>query len=123
MGGNIQHGPGGEIMAKIMKKTLMVLCSLALMGGAAWAADYSKMSTQELSNLRGTLFNATQEEWSAFHKEWQKRLSQMKPDDLQRYAGPPRGAGWGRGAGGGRCWRMARGMGPWPTNGPGAVSR
>lgn len=108
-------------MAKIMKRTVVVLCSLVLMSGAAWAADYTKMSTQELSNLRGTLFNASQEEWLAFHKEWQKRLGQMKPEELQQFVGPRRGAGWGRGLGGGRGWRMARG--PWPANGQGSVGR
>lgn len=108
-------------MTRIMKRTVLVLCSLVLMSGAAWAADYTKMSTQELSNLRGTLLNASQEEWLAFHKEWQKRIGQMKPEELQQFVGPRRGAGWGRGFGGGRCWRMARG--PWPANGQGAVSR
>jgi hypothetical protein len=111
------------MMTKVMKKTVLVVCSLALMGSVAWATDYSKVSTQELSTMRGTLYNASQEEWLAFHKEWQKRLSLMKPEEMQKYAGFQRGAGWGRGFGGGPCWRMARGMGPWSMNRPGVGGR
>jgi len=48
-------------MARIMKKTKLVVCRLVLMGGAAWAVAYTKMSTQEPSNLRRTLLHASQE--------------------------------------------------------------
>lgn len=48
-------------MARIMKKTELVVCRLVLMGGAAWAVAYTQMSTNEPSNLRGTLLHASQE--------------------------------------------------------------
>ena len=69
---------------KTWKKSVLVLCCLMMTAGAAWAVDYGKMSNDELSAKRGTLFNANQEEWHAFHTEWWKRLSQMTPEERQK---------------------------------------
>ncbi len=90
-----------------IKKTLLVLSCLALTAGGAWAVDYSKMSNDELSAKRGTLYNTTPEDWHAFHTEWWKRLSQMSPEERQKYMGPGMGRGMGQGMGKG----MNRGMG------------
>lgn len=88
-----------------MKKTLLALCCLAMTAGAAWAVDYSALSNDELSAKRGTMYNASPEEWNAFHTEWWKRLSQMSPEERQKYMGPGMGRGMGRGKGMGRgCW-------------------
>ncbi|ADW17205.1 hypothetical protein Despr_1033 [Desulfobulbus propionicus DSM 2032] len=97
---------------KTIKKSLLVLATLMLAATAAWAVDYSKMSTDELSAARGTLYNATPEEWNAFHTEWWKRLSQMSPEERQKYLGPGMGRGMGRGMGKGMG--MGRGMGCCP---------
>lgn len=92
---------------KSIKKSLLVLGVLMLAATAAWAVDYSKMSNDELSASRGQMYNATQEEWNAFHTEWWKRLSQMSPEERQKYMGPGMGRGMGHGMGKG----MGRGMG------------
>jgi hypothetical protein len=100
-------------MMKTMKKAVLAMCCLLMVAGAAWAVDYTSMSTEDLSRMRGTLNNASQPEWDAFHAEWQKRLGQMTPEQRQQYIGPGRGRGMAMGRG------MGRGMG-WgapPTGG------
>ena len=98
-----------------IKKTLLVLSCLALTAGGAWAVDYSKMSNDELSAKRGTLYNTTPEDWHAFHTEWWKRLSQMSPEERQKYMGPGMGRGMGMGHGKGMGGHgMGRGMGCCP---------
>ena len=54
---------------KTMKKTVLAICCLVMVAGTAWAVDYSKMSTEDLSRMRGTLYNANQTEWNAFGTE------------------------------------------------------
>lgn len=101
-----------------IKKTLVALCCLALTATAALAVDYSKMTTDELSGMRGpAMRNLSQADWDAFHTEWWKRLSQMSPEERSKYAGPcygnrGRGMGKGRGMGCGPCW------GQGPANAP-----
>ena len=91
---------------KTMKKMLLALCALTLAAGVAWAVDYSQLSNDELSAKRGTMYNANPEEWNAFHTEWWKRLSQMSPEERQKYMGPGKGRGMGQG--------MGKGMGKGP---------
>jgi len=98
---------------KTMKKAVLAMCCLLMTAGAAWAVDYTSMSTEDLSRMRGTLNNASPTEWDAFHAEWQKRIGQMTPEQRQQYVGPGRGRGLAMGRG------MGRGMG-WgapPTGG------
>ncbi len=97
---------------KTMKKTVIAACCLVMMAVTAWAVDYSSMSTDDLSKLRGTMYNASPEDWSAFHAEWHKRLGQMTTEQRQQYMG----RGWGMGKGKG----MRRGMGCCPPCGAGA---
>ena len=100
---------------KTMKKTMLVLGALMLAATAAWAVDYSKMSTDELSAARGQLYNANADDWNAFHTEWWKRLSQMSPEERQKYLGPGMGRGMGMGHGKGMGGHgMGRGMGCCP---------
>jgi len=96
---------------KTMKKAVLAICCLLMVAGAAWAVDYSKLSTDELSRMRGTLYNASQEDWNAFHAEWQKRLGKMTVEQRQQYMGPGRGMG--------RGMAMGRGMGRGPGCCPG----
>jgi hypothetical protein len=109
---------------KTMKKSFLVLCCLVMTAGAAWAVDYSKMSNDELSAKRGTMSSAGQEEWNAFHTEWWKRLSEMTPEERQKYMGPGKGRGMGRGKGMGMgrggccpCWNGPAGVGQTPKAG------
>lgn len=100
---------------KTMKKTVLAICCLVMVAGAALAVDYSSLSTEDLSRMRGTLSNASQAEWNAFHAEWQQRLGQMTVEQRQQYVGPGRGMGMGRGPGRGKgcCpgWSAATGTG------------
>nr|WP_320009850.1 DUF1104 domain-containing protein [uncultured Desulfobulbus sp.] len=99
---------------KSLKKTLIVLGALMMVATAAWAVDYSKMSNDELSSYRGQLYNATQDEWHAFHTEWWKRLSEMGPQEREKYMGPgmmKRVMGQGYGMGQGMGQNMGKGMG------------
>lgn len=88
-----------------MKKFVLAVGCLLMASGAAWAVDYSKLSTDELSRMRGTMYNASQTEWNAFHTEWWKRLDKMTPEQRQQYFGPGRGGmAMGRGMGRGPGW-------------------
>ena len=61
-----------------MRRNLIIILVLGLgvLAGNAFAEDYSRYSTEELANMRGTLQDASQEERDAFRAEWQKRLQQ-----------------------------------------------
>ncbi len=97
---------------QIMKKTILVVGALMLAATAAWAVDYTKMSNDELSAARGQLNQASAEDWNGFHTEWWKRLSQMSPEERQKYLGPGMGRGMGQGMGQGKGMGMGRhGMG------------
>ena len=64
------------------------------------AADYQSMSTKDLSAIRGTLYNASQEERNAFQMEWTSRMDQMTPAERQQYSGQGSGgAGLNDGSG------------------------
>lgn len=52
-----------------------------------WAMDFSRMTNQELADLRGAIHNATQEEQSAFRQEWEKRVAAMPPEEKKLYTG------------------------------------
>lgn len=100
---------------KTIKKAILVLGALMLAATAAWAVDYSKMSNDELSAARGQLYNTSADDWNAFHTEWWKRLSQMSPEERQKYLGPGMGRGMGMGHGKGMGGHgMGRGMGCCP---------
>ena len=75
-----------------MKKVVMI----ALLATAAWSADYTQMSTQELMQLRGTL---SPSERPAFKAEMQKRMQTMSPAQRQQMM---QGRGMGKGMGQGQ---------------------
>lgn len=103
-------------MKTTITRGLLVGLFLAFLAAAAWAADYAAMSTEELSRLRCTFANASQEERLAFHAEWQKRLSRMSPEELAKYTGPGRGQGQGQGRGMGPGKGMGQGAGAGSAN-------
>lgn len=94
-----------------MKKTMMMLVmSASLLGfsGAGFAAtDYSHATDTELAALRGKMRNAPVEDKMAYHREWQKRLSELGPDDRMSYMRGPGGAG-GRWQNCGNYWMQER---------------
>ena len=69
----------------------LIALALIAVNSSTWAADYKSMSTEELSNLRGTMQSAPQAERDAFHAEWTSRLEQMTPSERQDYMGPGKG--------------------------------
>lgn len=86
---------------------------LFLAVGPVYAADYQSMTTEELSDIRGSLYNASQEERDAFHAEWSKRLDSMSADERAQFAasGPGRGKGLQDGSGAGRQGGTGEGLG------------
>ncbi len=76
--------------------SISVLATAVLMSGIAIATDYSGLTTEELSRVRGTLQNATDQERDAFRTEWQSRVQNMTQDERQQYAGRPENAGQGQ---------------------------
>ena len=114
-------------MAAVIFSTFMLVIS------SAWAVDYSTMSTEELSKLRGSMQTATPAERDAFHAEWSSRVDQMTPAERQEHMGPGegmrrtdgsgemgtgRGKGPGDGSGGGG---MGSGNGPGDGSGSGGM--
>jgi hypothetical protein len=100
----------------------ILMLSSALAAPLALATDYSTMTTAELSEIRGTLYDATEEERAAFRQEWQSRLTEMTPAERQEYAGPPAnapGPGSQDGAGNGTGKGMGMGEGMGAGNGSG----
>lgn len=90
--------------------TAVGACLLA-MAASAVAVDYSAMTTEELSGLRGTMYNATQEERDAFRTEWLTRVEKMSQDERQTYLGSGSGLGQGKRGGSGLGDGSGRGKG------------
>jgi hypothetical protein len=100
-------------MTHKIQKTAMMLTMALMTVTPAWAAtDYSNMSNEELSNVRGTMQGAGEEEQDAFRSEWQQRTQNMATEERQQYTGRPanaaadgsgaqQGTGQRRGGGGG----------------------
>jgi Ca2+-binding EF-hand superfamily protein len=76
-----------------MKRLLII----GLLASAAWAADFSQMSTEDMMNMRGSV---PADERPAFQEEMQKRMQSMSPDERQKYMNT-RGMGQGKGMMGG----------------------
>ena len=102
-------------MKRCLKTSLIssALCLLFLPSDAL-CTDYQKMTTKELSELRGTMYNASQEDRDAFRAEWTKRLEQMTSEEKEQFLG----AGGGRGKGS----RMGNGLGDGSGKGKGGGS-
>ena len=82
-----------------------------LLPGIGFCAEYREMTTQELSELRGTMYNASQEERDAFRAEWRKRIDQMTAEEKQQYLGAGGGRGQGNRSGDGLGDGTGRGRG------------
>ncbi len=81
-----------------MKKIIIATMAAAVMltAGNIMAADYSQYSTEELSNMRGTMQTVSAEERETFRTEWQKRILNMTQEERQTYMGKPGKAGQGQ---------------------------
>ena len=101
------------------KLLAVVSLILVLLPGGAISADYQSMTTQELSTLRGTMYNAPQEERDAFRAEWTKRLDEMSAEEKQQYLGPGGGRGKGNRSQAGLGDGSGRGRGGGQGNGQG----
>ncbi len=78
-------------MTSKIKTAGLIALALISVNSYAWAADYKAMSTEDLSNLRGTMQSAPQAERDAFQAEWNSRLDQMTPSERQNYMGSRKG--------------------------------
>jgi hypothetical protein len=63
----------------------MVLLSLVAIGPVQAAQDFSKMSTEQLYQMKDQVPVDEKANWSA---EWQKRVVNMSPEELKRYNVP-----------------------------------
>ena len=93
---------------KTMVAATLLLLSLPAIGVCA---DYQAMTTKDLSELRGTMYNASQEEREAFRAEWRKRIDLMTSEEKQQYLGPGGGRGKGNRSGDGLGDGSGRGRG------------
>lgn len=91
-------------------KPIVIAAFILLLSSLAAAADYQSLSTEELSQLRGTMFDKPQADRDAFREEWQKRIELMTDEEKNKYlssgsgrgAGNRSGTGLGDGSGRGR---------------------
>lgn len=90
------------------RKATMVLAMALMTVTPVWAGtDYSSMSNEELSQTRGTMREASDEERNTFRSEWQQRTQNMTTEERQQYTGRPASAAAdGSGSGQGRGRRM-----------------
>lgn len=87
-----------------MKKLILVA---GLSTACLLATDFSQMTIEELSAMRGT---APVEERDAFRAEMQNRMNAMTPEERQAYAAQRRGSA-GKGSGQGTRQRLRDGSG------------
>lgn len=97
-------------MFTLLKPVLTTLVVLTLLT-VAQAADYESMSTQELSQLRGTMYNKSDEERDAFRSVWQQRINRMSEEEKAKYLGSGSGRGQGNRSGTGLGDGTGRGRG------------
>ena len=97
-------------MFTLLKPVLTTLVVLTLLT-VAQAADYESMSTQELSQLRGTMYNKSDEERDAFRSVWQQRINRMSAEEKANYLGSGSGRGQGNRSGTGLGDGTGRGRG------------
>ena len=119
-----------------MKRTICNIITISalfllMLPGIALSKDFQSMTTEQLSELRGTMFNAPQEERDAFRAEWRNRINQMSPEEKEQFLGAGGGRGQGnrsgdglgdgsgRGKGGAGSGSNANGNGNGPGNGGG----
>ena len=80
------------------------LIIIGLLASAAWAVDFSHMSTEEMMKMRGSV---PVDDRPAFREEMQKRMQSMSMEERQKYM-QTKGMGMGKGimAGGKNCMKQ-----------------
>lgn len=96
---------------KIPSSYVFLSLFVLFLSGICVAADYQSMTTEELSNLRGTMYNTHQEERDAFRAEWMNRINQMTDEEKAQFLGPAGGKGQGKRNAGGLGDGKGRGKG------------
>lgn len=88
-------------MCKNLIIKAIILSLLFISPNLSVAVDYQSMSTEDLSTIRRSLYNAPQEERDAFQTEWTIRMDQMTPVERLQYVsqGSVRGLGLHEGSG------------------------
>lgn len=80
-------------------KTALIAGAL-LLAVPALAADYSSYSMQELSQMRGTMMDKSQEEKEAFRNAWRQKMQNATPEERAEYSSSRgKGQGYGQGQG------------------------
>ncbi|UPT78538.1 EF-hand domain-containing protein [Sulfurovum sp. XGS-02] len=101
-----------------MKNILMI----GLLASAAWAADFSHMSTEEMMKMRGSV---PVDDRPAFREEMQKRMQSMTPEERQQYMQTKKGMGMGMGkmGKGNYCTRMQPTFEEYDLNSDGKITQ
>lgn len=83
-------------MKKNWTTKLLVAATCALfVAGPVMATDYSSYTLQELSQMRGSMMDKSQEERNAFRDAWRQKMQEASPEERAQYS-----RGWGsRGSG------------------------
>jgi hypothetical protein len=92
---------GGKTMHKFYLR-LMIMAGILIAPSYLMAADYSTYTTEQLSEMRGTMQNATAEERNAFRNEWQSRMQAATPEERAAMRNS-NGQGKRYGSGNGTC--------------------
>ena len=94
-----------------IKAIVAATCLLLVLPSMGMCTDFNSMTTEELSALRGTMYNAPQEERDEFRAVWRKRIDQMSADEKEKFLGPGGGRGKGSRSGDGLGDGSGRGRG------------
>lgn len=86
-----------------MKKLFMILA----LGSYVFATDYSNMSIEELSNLRGSV---PVEDRDSFRSAFQEKMKSLPVDERSQYS-KGKGQGLRDGSGSGNMYKGSRGNG------------
>lgn len=94
---------------------------IGLLASAAWAADFSQMSTEEMMNMRGSV---PVDDRPDFREEMQKRMQSMTPEERQKYMQTTgMGMGMGKSGKGNYCARMQPTFEEYDLNNDGKITQ
>ncbi len=93
------------------------LIIIGLLASAAWAADFSQMSTEEMMKMRGSV---PADDRPAFREEMQKRMQSMSMEERQKYM---QTKGMGKSGKGNYCVRMQPTFEEYDLNNDGKITQ
>ncbi len=103
---------------KNMTKTI-VLAGLLILPSYCFATDYSDYSLEELSQMRGTMQNASDNDRNAFRDAWRTKMRNASPEERESMGGNGRKHGNRYGDGSGKGYGMENGSGQCDGSGKG----